>query len=294
MRSGTKYSKALPIVAALLLVCAIPAWSQTSPPPKPKPGSPTEDKKPPPKPKMVGPAPVYTPPPKLILSSDMDCNVELDGTALLTLKKDVVEEVKIKPGEHLLQAFPIGVEGGPTWKQPVKAPDTGTVVATIQLRELVADWEEEMQNVDRFSERGKVIVDNDTQLLWTRSVSPEMRWSDAVGYCQRQKIDGIGGWALPTLDDLSKLHYPDHPSPRQETGRGESTWGLLGPRKGEMQVLPRLIFEPFDHNSVSSIWVKGTDDRVSCSFLGEFNCSIEKKKHQAAVFCVRPYAGGAG
>ncbi len=296
MRTGTWIAKAAALIVAVAWLAASPAWSQSSPPPKPKPKPPSssQDKAPPPKPKVVGPAPVYVPPPVLILSADMDCLVELDGTELVRLTRDAVQEIKIKPGEHLLQAFPIGIENGPTWKQAVKAPDTGTVVATIELRELVAEWEEEMENVDRFSDEGAFIVDHDTGLVWTKSVSPKMRWPDAVGYCSRQRTAGVSGWAMPSLDDLSKLHYPDHPAPRQETGRGEEVRGLLfGSRQGPMQVLPRLIFEPFEHNSVASLWVKGSDERVSCSFLGAFNCRIEKKKHQAAVLCVRPYDGAS-
>ena len=39
-----------------------------------------------------------------------------------------------------LQAFPIGVENGPTWKDAIKAPETGTVTAIIELEEIVEDW----------------------------------------------------------------------------------------------------------------------------------------------------------
>lgn len=295
MRSGMKRLKAWMVMVALLIVGTLPVWGQSAPPPKPKPRSEAElqDKKPPPKPKQTGPVKVYIPPPVLLLSADMACSVELDGEELVTLEKDVVQELRIKPGDHLLQAFPLDVDSGPTWKQTVKAPDTGKVVATIELRALVEKWEKDMQNVDRFSEQEKTIADSETGLLWTRSVSPAMRWSDAAGYCQRQRAAGQGGWRLPTLDDLSKLHFPDHPSPRQETARTDASWSLLGRRKGEMQVLPRLIFEPFDHNSVSSLWVASRGDRVSCSFLGEFNCTVEGKKHKAGLFCVRSLDGGA-
>ncbi len=296
MASRAKFLEALTIATLVAFVGAAAAWGQSSPPPKPKTKSTTQtqSKAPPPKPKRVGPTPVYVPPAVLILSADMDCAVELDGEELLLLRKDDVQEVpKLPSGEHLLQAYPLGIEDGPTWKQSIKIPETGTVVATIELKELVAEWEEETENVDRFQERDKTVYDKDTGFIWTRSVSPEMRWTDAVGYCQRQQPDGVGGWTLPSLDDLSKLHYPDHPSPRQETARSEGGRSLLGiKRRGEMQVLPRLIFEVFDHNSVSSLWVKGSDDRVSCSFLGEFNCRIESKKHTGSVFCVRPAQEG--
>jgi|GEM_PF-6781353 len=257
----------------------------TKPPPRPKQEA-QEAQKPTPRPKHRDTGPKAPPPPVLRISSDMPATLELNGEPLGHLDKDVVEEFRIRPGDHLLQVFPDGVEG-PVWKQTLKAPDTGSVVATVELRRLVEEWEEEMENVDRFRVAGSSVTDKETGLEWMRNATPVMRWEDIEGYC-RGKKDGGGGWRLPTLDELSKLSFPDHPSPRQETDRGETRWTILGKKKGEMTVQPRLIHEPFDHNSVSALWVRDQQPRTSCSFLGEFTCVIERKKAEASTFCVRP------
>lgn len=276
---------ALPLLIAVALVALAPAAAAQKPPPKPKPGE-EEETKPPPRPPRPKPGAGGPPPPRLLVSSDMGCVLELDGEEIGALVKDVPAEFTIRPGEHLLQAFPHEIEG-PVWKETLKAPDTGQVVATIELRKVVDAWKKEMENVDRFAVRENSVEDTETGLVWTRNVSPEMRWEDVQDYCARKRVDGVGGWRLPTTDELSKLHWPDHESPRQETVRDDGRWTILGKRKGELQVLPRLVFEPFDHNSVAALWVRDAEERVACTFLGGFQCSVERKKTQASAFCVR-------
>lgn len=286
-----KLSKCIRYLALVLglvvgLAGAAEAAAQTTkPPPRPKPEA-EEVQKPTARPKNRPTGPQAPPPPKLVISSDMPCTVELNGEPLGRLEKDTVEEFRIRPGDHLLQAFPEEVEG-PVWKQTLKAPETGSVVATVELRPVVDEWNEARENVDRFQVASATVTDQDTGLEWMRNASPAMRWEDVEGYC-RAKKDAGGGWRLPTLNELSKLLYEDHPAPPKETDRGETRWTILGKRKGEMTVQPRLIHEPFDHNSVAAIWVRDQQPRTACSFLGGFTCSIERKKTEAVTLCVRP------
>jgi hypothetical protein len=271
------------LVLALSLLVA-PAAEAQKPPPRP--GAEKTERPPPKPPKTRDPATVAAPPPVLLVSSDMDCRIELDGEPLGSLRKDIVSEFRLRAGEHLLQAFPDEVEG-PVWKETVKAPDTGKVVTTIELRKIVDQWSKEMENVDRFQVGEATVADSETGLLWARTASPEMKWEEVKGYCSRLKLEGLGGWRVPNLDEASKLYWPEHPSPRQETTRNSGEWTIFGKKKGAMQVLPRHIFEPFDQSSVGSIWVTGAEERIACSFLGEFGCTVEGKKAKANTFCVR-------
>lgn len=283
----SRYIRSLAFVLGLVVAlagAAEAAAQTTKPPPRPTPQA-EESQKPPARPKNRPNGPAPPPPPKLVISSDMPCTVELNGEPLGRLEKDTVEEFRIRSGDHLLQAFPEGLEG-PVWKQTLKAPETGSVVATVELRPVVEEWHEERENLDRFRVESATVTDNETGLVWMRNASPAMRWDDIEGYC-RAKKDGGGGWRLPTLDELSKLFFEDHPSPPQETDRGETRWTILGKRKGEMTVQPRLIHEPFDHNSVAALWVRDQQPRTACSFLGGFSCSIERKKTDASTLCVR-------
>ena len=272
---------------ALLAASPVLAQAPTKPPPPPPVEEEGREKATPTKPRPVRDA-EKPPPPVLLLSSDMDVRVELDGEPIAELQKNVVERIRISPGEHLLQAFPRGIEEGPTWKESVKAPETGTVTAIIELQEIVAEWlaDQEEEEESRFEVAEDTVLDRESGLLWTRRVSPAIRWQDARTWCQNLDRAGRTGWRLPKLDELSKLYWPDHPEPLQETMREKGKLTIFGRVKGEMETLPRLIHEPFEQNSVSALWVESQEDRVACTFLGEFGCSVEGRKDQAGILCV--------
>lgn len=285
MQSSSQRWFPLVVLLSAAVVLAVPAQAQ-KPPARPT-SKPAEQDKPAPRPRRQAPTTAApAPAPVLLVSADMDCRIELDGEPLGDLERNIVREFRLRPGEHLLQAFPHEVEG-PVWKDTVKAPETGKVVTTIELRKLVDQWNEDRENVDRFEVEGAVVADRETGLLWTRTASPEMRWAEIGSYCARLKTGGLPGWRVPTLDEASKLYWPDHPSPRQETTRATGEWTIFGKKKGAMQVLPRNIFEPFDQSSVGAVWVSGAEERIACSFLGDFSCSVEGRKAKASTFCVR-------
>lgn len=279
------------------IVCAWFAVSAASlaqaPPPRPQPKPEGEaEQRPVARPQRrveTGP-----PPPTLVISADMPCRLELDGEPIAELQKDVVERIQIKPGDHLLQAFPVGIEG-PTWKSSIKAPDTGQVTETVELVKLVQEWNEQTKNQDRFEVRDRIVIDHDTGLIWARNVSPEMSWEQVQTYCGGRELDDIRGWRLPVLDELSTLQFEDHESPRREMTGGDRRWTILGPRSTDTEVLPRLIHTAFDHNSVDALWIDSDLERTACSFLGGFSCEVQRrKKDHAAVLCVRPFqAAGA-
>lgn len=293
MRAGiTRPRLILCIFSVAALLSPVVAMAQEKPPPKPTAPKEETKKKPPPKPRVIDTRPKPPPAPVLLVSSDIDCTIELDGEVVGQLQKDIVQRIEIKPGEHLLQAFPLDIEG-PAWKESLKAPDTGTVVATIELQELVDEWMEAQENTDRFTVDSMVIRDNDEGFAWAKNVGPAMKWEQAAAFCKGQSLGGLGGWRVPTLNELSTLYFPDHEEPTQEPCRGDPERSLFFKKKGEIEVLPRMIFEPFEHNSVCSLWVQSGNpsDRMSCSFLGEFSCALEKKKHTAPVLCVTTTAG---
>lgn len=276
----------LVVLLSAAVALAVPAEAQ-KPPARPT-SKPAEQDKPAARPprRQAAPTAAPAPAPVLLISADMDCRIELDGEPLGDLERNIVREFRLRPGEHLLQAFPHEVEG-PVWKDTVKAPETGKVVTTIELRKLVDQWNKDRENVNRFEVEGAVVADRETGLLWTRTASPEMKWSEIASYCARLRVDGLAGWRVPNLDEASKLYWPDHPSPRQETTRPGGEWTIFGKKKGAMQVLPRNIFEPFDQSSVGALWVTGAEERIACSFLGEFSCTVEGRKAKASTFCVR-------
>ena len=235
-------------------------------------------------------APPPPPPPVLLLTADLDCRVEIDGEEKAVLVKDKAQEIRVKPGEHLLQAFPTGYEEGPTWKDTVKVPDTGQVVAMIELTKLVDEWEEGLraeESEGRFLVRDGIVLDNESNLAWSSTSVNDIKWAEASSLCAKKSGGQGSGWRLPSVQELSTLYWPDHPDPRHQAGDTETTskfWGMVK-TKGPMEVAPVLIHRPFeDLPRLSSIWV--SDKQVSCSFLGELQCSGSQKRGDA--LCVRP------
>ena len=234
-------------------------------------------------------APPPPPPPVLLLTADLDCRVEIDGEEKAILVKDQAQEIQVKPGEHLLQAFPTEYEEGPTWKNSVKVPDTGQVVAMIELTKMVEEWEEGLraeESEGRFIVGDGMILDNESGLAWISTTVNEIKWAEAQSLCAKKSVGGRSGWRLPTVQELSTLFWPDHPDPRHQAGDSETTskfWGMVK-TKGPMEVAPVMIHRPFeDLPRLSSIWV--SDEQVTCSFLGELQCSGGQKRGDA--LCVQ-------
>lgn len=49
-------------------------------------------------------------------------------------------------------------------------------------------------------------------LEWVTTTSgQDLRWPDAIEYCEQLELAGFGDWRLPSMDELQSLHDPDAP-----------------------------------------------------------------------------------
>ena len=48
-------------------------------------------------------------------------------------------------------------------------------------------------------------IDDSTELIWSSKSLNEMKWKDAVSYCENLDEDGLYGWYLPSIDDMRTL-----------------------------------------------------------------------------------------
>ena len=74
------------------------------------------------------------------------------------------------------------------------------------LTGLVISGEAEAQ---RFVDNGNgTVTDTQTGLMWTKSANTigERNWEDAMSACSSFSIAGIGGWSLPSVDELQELY----------------------------------------------------------------------------------------
>ena len=79
-----------------------------------------------------------------------------------------------------------------------------------------AYWTNERQ-VRRFVDNGNgTVTDPVTGLMWTKDANPigSLNWFEAMSWCSSFSISGIGGWRLPSKDELSAIYHAikaEHP-----------------------------------------------------------------------------------
>jgi hypothetical protein len=62
----------------------------------------------------------------------------------------------------------------------------------------------------RFTDNGNgTVTDTMTGLMWTKNANlfGELNWYDAMSRCESFSISGIGGWRLPSKDELVALYH---------------------------------------------------------------------------------------
>ncbi|HDQ40757.1 MAG TPA: DUF1566 domain-containing protein [Desulfonatronum sp.] len=78
---------------------------------------------------------------------------------------------------------------------------------TLCLTGLVISGEAQAQ---RFVDNGNgTVTDTQTGLMWTKNANPigKRNWYDAMAGCNAFSISGIGGWRLPSKDELVALYH---------------------------------------------------------------------------------------
>ena len=85
---------------------------------------------------------------------------------------------------------------------------TAALALMFCLTGLVMSGEAQAQ---RFVDNGNgTVTDTATNLMWTKDANPfgnDLRWDDAMAGCGSFSISGIGGWRLPSKDELIVLSH---------------------------------------------------------------------------------------
>ena len=82
-----------------------------------------------------------------------------------------------------------------------------TITFMLYLTGMVMSGEAQAQ---RFVDHGNgTVTDTVTGLMWTKDANPfgRLRWNDAMSRCSSFSISGIGGWRLPSKDELVALYH---------------------------------------------------------------------------------------
>jgi Protein of unknown function (DUF1566) len=131
----------------------------------------------------------------LLLRSDVECRLTVDGESKGILKTGDELRVSLPLGEHHLEAVPVA--GGPGWTDTVYLVDPAEKTVSIPLRAARARAEAQSRGY---------WVDPNTQLMWAAADNGSAAtFSEAVYYCRNLTLAGHTDWALPSIDDLQKL-----------------------------------------------------------------------------------------
>ena len=88
----------------------------------------------------------------------------------------------------------------------------------------------------RFTDNGNgTVTDTVTGLMWTKDASPFgiLNWHDAMARCSSFSISGIGGWRLPSKDELVAIYHAiqgEHPFTRVRSSSYWSSTSYAGPK----------------------------------------------------------------
>ena len=130
----------------------------------------------------------------LLLSTDLDCRLSIDGKAKGVLKTGAPRRVSLALGEHHVEA--IDIASGAHWEDTVKADGVDPQTVAIPLRAAVT--KEELKRgywTDPNTGLTWAAADNGSAIIYTR----------AEYYCRSLTLGGLKDWNLPSIDELKKL-----------------------------------------------------------------------------------------
>jgi hypothetical protein len=128
----------------------------------------------------------------LVLVSATPCDVYVDGQKKGCVTNEKPLEVKLLPGDHLLEAM---AENGGRWKRNLVIGPTARSVV-------------EIEDVERFVPgEDRTLLDTRTGLMWAPGDNgSDITWHDAKAYCEDFRGGGYEDWRMPTLEELEGLY----------------------------------------------------------------------------------------
>lgn len=132
----------------------------------------------------------------LIVRSDADCTLTVNGQLEGALAADSAKAVKVGPGEQLIECA--SAAGVSTQQVTELEPGAQKVVRLELARRL------------RFPGNGATVRDSQTGLIWLAADNGyAINWNDARSWCAGRSP---GSWSLPSMDELSTLAGAAHGS----------------------------------------------------------------------------------
>jgi len=137
-------------------------------------------------------------------------------------------------------------------------------------------------DVGRYAVRGEIVVDlRDGERAWQRRASERLPHAEAARYCASLVLDGVGGFRLPSREELFGLRY--------------KPGGLFGGGPSRHYCVPSIDQEAFPETPPAEFWTGSTlpDDTAWYVDFGDGRMHRDTRSDPLWVRCVHDAPQGA-
>ncbi|MGA2991545.1 MAG: hypothetical protein ABSD88_13800 [Candidatus Korobacteraceae bacterium] len=172
------------------------------------------------------PTPKPQPKPSLLVTTDLDCNWTLDGISQGPLKALEVKNVRVSPGEHVVQAT--SSDGPDTFQTVVTAGQSGKAVQLLLKSVQQARLEKEQARQDNEKkEAAERKQEEASKQEEARKQEEEKRKAVSAS-----ALRGKWSWGIAKDEVVSKTPYI------VVSLRAKSTWQMVGIREDQLELRP--------------------------------------------------------
>ncbi len=139
-----------------------------------------------------------------------------------------------------------------------------------------SDRESTLWSFDLVDNSDGTVSHGNTELMWQQEVTDDIKWEDAISYCENLDLAGFNDWKLPNIKELQTiLDYEK---------KGPTTWWI-----DEKYFPDTPSFSPYDDNYVSSTTDASDPSRAwGIPLYQQFGTlTVANKTDNSSVMCVR-------
>jgi Protein of unknown function (DUF1566) len=135
---------------------------------------------------------------EVIFVADAASRLSSDGVELGILPANEKRRVRLRTGEHWIKAKSVDRPAA-VWDRVVTVKEAGDQPIEIKMQKAIRD----LERTDRHT---AIYRAPKSDLMWTRRDNgKDVRWEQAVTYCEELTLGGYDDWRLPTLEELRSI-----------------------------------------------------------------------------------------
>lgn len=134
----------------------------------------------------------------VIFVADAESRLSSDGVELGVLPANEKRRVRLRTGEHWLKAKSVDRPAA-AWDKVVTVREGDDQPIEVKIQKAIRD-------LDRTERHTAIFREPKSDLLWARRDNgKDVRWEQAVAFCEELVLGGYDDWRLPTLEELRSI-----------------------------------------------------------------------------------------